>query len=449
MRILLVAPDRHFARDPSAKKVSVPLWAKPVIKIAGLQYAGERRKAPFPPLGLITVASLTPAKHEVRVVDEAVEEIDFDSPADLVGITCNTATFSRACQIADIFRARGKTVVMGGIHPTALPEEALEHCDAVLAGEAEGVWPGLLADVEEKRLQPIYRTPDFPPLGGYPFPRRDLLKSGAYWANTVQTARGCPFGCEFCSVTAFFGGTYRTRPVAEVIAEVESLDRGPVFVVDDNIMAVPEHSGPLFEALKRLPRKIRWYGQASLTMMKHPELLVSAAKSGCRGLFIGLESISERILRKMGKPFNHPCDYRKHFAFLHSLGIRVIGAFVFGEDDDADSIDETVRFVDEAKIDLVQYALATPLPGTKLWERVRDRIVETDRSKYDGRHVTVQHPTLSKERLQEVFNSAYRRTCSYRSIFHRLFTLKGDWFTFLALNLAFRQGTDKWITRGD
>ena len=277
-----------------------------------------------------------------------------------------------------------------------------------------------------------------------------MLKKGGYWMpDTVQTTRGCPYGCEFCSVTEFFGHTYRTRLVEEVVEEVKSLAGKVVLFVDDNIMGKPNYSRELFEALLKLPEKIRWYGQASLTMMKNPHLLELAAKSGCRGLFIGLESISERILKKMGKPFNHPSDYRKHFAFLHSLGIRVIGAFVFGEDDDADSIDETVRFVDKAKSDLVEYTLATPLPGTKLWERVRGRIIETDRSKYDCRHVTFQHPTLSQERLQAIFYSACRRTYSYRSIIRRLSTWKGDLCTFMALNYAFRQGTYGWMARGD
>lgn len=446
MRLLLVAPDLNYLRPAWARKATVPFWARPILRIAGINTNLASRMAAFPPLGLLTVAGLTPTEHRIRLIDEAIEDIDFDSPADLVGITCNTPTSPRAYQIADQFKARGIPVILGGMHPSALPEEALEHADAVVIGEAENVWPKLLSDFETGRLRQIYKNDVFPPLGNFPFPRRDLLKREAYWIpNTVQTTRGCPNNCEFCSVTAFFGRTYRTRPVEEVIAEVESLQGDLVVFVDDNIMAVPEYSTRLFEALIRSPKKIRWYGQAALTMMKHPELLVLAKRSGCRGLFIGLESIFPRILKKMGKPFNQPSLYQRAIDKLHSLGIRVIGAFVFGEQDTPQTIAKTVKFTLRAKLDLVQYALATPLPGTRLWQRLVR--VEGDCSKYDGRHITFQHPY--SQQLQEAFNWAYRKTYTYFSIVRRLLTPKGDWPTFLALNFAFRQGTYGWMARGD
>ncbi len=450
MQILLIAPDINFARAREDKIAHIQWWAKPIIKLAGMQYDGARRKTPFPPLGLLTVAGLTPKEHEVRLVDEAIEDIDFKAPADLVGITCNTSTSPRAYQIADKFRECGKTVILGGIHATALPEEALEHSDAVVAGEAEGIWPKLLTDFQSRELQPIYRHESLPGLGGYSFPRRDLMAPGGYWLrNTVQTTRGCPHNCEFCSVTKFFGRTYRTRPVDEVIEEVKSLEGDLVLFVDDNIMAVPSFAEQLFEGLMRLPKKIRWYSQASINMMRNPELLKLASRSGCRGLFIGLESIFPEILKKMGKPFNQPQLYERAFAMLHSLGIRVIGAFVFGDDDNPSTIAQTVDYVKKAKVDMVQYALSTPLPGTRLWDRVKERIFEEDRTKYDGRHVTYRHPTISASDMQEAFNRAYLETYSYRSIFTRLFPFRGDWPTTIAINLAFRQGTYGWMARGD
>ncbi|HJW88596.1 MAG TPA: cobalamin-dependent protein, partial [Dehalococcoidia bacterium] len=223
------------------------------------------------------VAALTPPEFEVSLTDENVRAIDFRKAPDLVGITALTATAQRAYDIADVFRARGVKVILGGIHPSFLPEEASQHADSVVIGEAEGVWPSLLEDFKANKLQKVYRQPERPSLLGLPIPRRDLFAGGAYFvSNTLQTTRGCPYSCAFCSVTSFFGRSYRCRSVEEVLKEIETFkDRKLVAFIDDNIVGNPRFAKELFRAL--VPYKIKWVAQASVTIAGDVELLQLAA----------------------------------------------------------------------------------------------------------------------------------------------------------------------------
>jgi len=254
-----------------------------------------------PPLNLATVAALTPPEIEVSITDENLLPIDFDRAVDLVGITAVTPTAFRAYDIADAFRDRGRKVVLGGIHPTMLPEEASQHADSVVIGEAEGIWHSLIEDFKAGELKSVYRNRIRPSLGALPWPRRDLFaKKGYVFRNTMSTSRGCPFACSFCSVTSFFGHTYRTRPIDEIVQEIDSFDnRRPIFFVDDNIAGNPRRTKQLFSAL--LPYSIKWVGQASLTIAEDAELLKLAAASGCVGLFIGFDSIYPASLASVGK----------------------------------------------------------------------------------------------------------------------------------------------------
>ncbi|MBP1721887.1 MAG: radical family protein [Deltaproteobacteria bacterium] len=259
----------------------------------------------FARLSLTTIAALTPPEIEVAITDENVEEIDFNEDVDLVGLTAMTMHAVRAYEIADRFRERNIPVVMGGLHASSLPEEAKQHVDAVVIGEAEGVWKGLLEDFQGGRLQPFYRSSGFCTLKSQPHPRLDLLKKEHYWTvNCVQATRGCPFSCDFCSVAQFFGDTYRYRPVDEVIEEVKQLPSGGYFTfVDDNIMGRPAYAKELFQKLA--PLKRIWTSQGSLTMAKDTELLKMAAASGCYALFVGIESLTQDNLAAMNKSYFH------------------------------------------------------------------------------------------------------------------------------------------------
>lgn len=390
-----------------------------------------REHIQFPPLGLAMVAAVTPPGHEIRLIDENLDEIDFDRPVDLVGITAMTCQVNRAYEIAVEYRRRGVPVVIGGHHASLLPAEAAAHVDAVVIGEAEDIWPALLADVAAGRLRPSYRSGRRVDLSRLPFPRRDLFKRGGYAVlNTVQTTRGCPFDCEFCSVTTFFGRSHRARPVEQVVAEVRAVigagtrrrDRF-FFFVDDNIVANPKYAKALFRALA--PLRIRWASQGTIaTFTKDEELLDLAARSGCLSIFIGFESITEEGLKSVGKTFNNGAEYRSNIRKIHRHGIGIIGSFIFGLDHDTPrTFRQTVDFCQRNAIDAANFSILTPYPGTRLAARfeTEGRIRVHDWGAYHAltRDVLINHPTLSGPTLLEGTEWAWKRFYSLPSILMR------------------------------
>ncbi|GAG76628.1 unnamed protein product, partial [marine sediment metagenome] len=278
----------------------------------------NRKKAPGPHLGLAMVAALTPPEVEVSLTDENVTVIDFQKEIDLVGITAITITAKRAYEIADTFRAKGVKVVLGGSHPSALPKEASQHADAVVIGEAEGIWTNVIEDFKANKLQRIYSQRKQPSLLNLPIPRRDLFTNGAYYfRNTISTTRGCPNACSFCSVTSFFGRTYRCRPVEEILKEIETMNyKKLICFVDDNIAGKPKFAKELFRAL--VSYKLKWIAQASVTIARDDELLKLAAASGCMSLLIGFETLSQDNLVAMGKRVNVVDKYEMVIRKIHS-----------------------------------------------------------------------------------------------------------------------------------
>lgn len=376
----------------------------------------------FPKLSLPTIAAHTPPDIEVKILDEVVEDVNFNVEVDLVGISTMTYLAPRAYEIAAKFRARGVKVVIGGIHASMCPEEAKEHADSVVVGEAERTWPLLIEDLRRGELKPFYRETDLPELAGLPIPRRELLNRKAYWTtNCVQTSRGCPFDCDFCTVTIFGGNQYRLRPVEEVVEEVRRLNKGYVVFVDDNIAGNKAYAKKLFKAL--IPLKIHWGSQASLTMTRDPELLELAAKSGCTALFIGVESISEENLISANKRFNKVAKFREEFKRFHDYGIMIQTGMIFGFDhDDESSFERTIEFLEENRIELAMFNILTPLPGTGLYKKMDEegRIIDRDWSHYDGRHVVFKPRLISPETLQEGFFWAYHKFYSVPSILKRV-----------------------------
>jgi len=422
MRVLLVSPDRR--------------------EIVAARARGARRlKAPFPPLSLLQVAALTPPDVDVRLVDEAVEDVDFAAPCDLVGITAFTSSAPRAYDIAQRFRVRGIPVVIGGMHASACPEEALRHCDAVVVGEAEEKWQRLLDDVQRDRLQRVYRSAEYPDISAVPVPRRDLMRREKYIVpDTVQASRGCPHACAFCSVSVFFGRRVRRRPADAVAEEVASLPGRYVVFVDDNIMTAPGYARRLFERLAGAGKQ--WLGQASTTVLENAELIQLAARSGCRGLFVGLETLSERALNQVNKGFNVVAKFKDMIKRLHDAGIGVIGSFMFGFDGEEEGVFErTARFAEKARIDVPQYSILTPLPGTPLYAQIEaeGRIIDRDWSHYDGGHVVFAPQGTSPEKLAEGLKAALRHSYSRLGILRRVLGFSRRFSAMLPLNLAFRQ----------
>ena len=397
-----------------------------------------------PPMCLPVLASLTPPGVKIHLVDENVETVNLAEPADLVAISCMTASAPRGYEIADHFRARDVPVVMGGMHPSVLPQEAAEHSDAVVIGEAENQWPRVFADFAAGRPQQFYRAEERPQLEDLPIPRRDLLRTDRYLTvNLVQTARGCPHACDFCSVSPVFGRRYRFRPIPEVIEEIRSLGSRWVGFPDDNIVASPRRAKELFEAL--LPLNLRWVGQGDLSMAKDQELLKLMARSGCMAMFIGLESLSQDSLAAVNKRANIGVDYERAIAAIHRHGIDIVGSFIFGLDPDQPGVfRQTVAFAERVKLGVAQFPVLTPFPGTPLYDRLKEegRITSFDWSLYTMGNVVYQPRNMTADELRQGRAYAYRRFYSLPSILRRMLVRrpgKSSWLLRTVVNLSYRR----------
>lgn len=342
-----------------------------------------RRGIGYPGLGLATVAALTPPEVRVRIIDEAVEEIDRAAPADLVGITVQGPAAPYAYELADRFRRRGTPVVLGGVHASMNPEEAGRHADALVAGEAEGTWPRLLEDFRLGRLEPLYRNGGMADLATSPRPRHELLRRERYRiAAVLQSSKGCPQGCEFCSLHAYLGSCVRLRPVARVLEEARSLPGRELLFIDDNFYADREHAAALLHGLRSVGK--RWVAETTWQIAFDGELLALARASGCAGLFVGFDSIHPRPeMRKV--PPNAEEVYPEAIRRVRAAGIPVVAAFVFGLDlDGPDVFDRSLRIVLRGGADLVNFSVVEPYPGTPIYRRLEaeGRITDQDWSHY-------------------------------------------------------------------
>jgi radical SAM superfamily enzyme YgiQ (UPF0313 family) len=399
----------------------------------------------FSMLSSLYVATAMPPGVETRIVDEEVEPVDLETNADLIGISFMTFNAPRAYALADHFRLRrGKVVIFGGYHPTLLPEEAIQHADAVCIGEAEPNVPEMIHDFRRGRLRSFYRN-GAADLRRLPIPDRRLLHRSAYAiADAVQATRGCPHACTFCSISAFFGRRFRVRPVEEVIDELKSLRRHVIFM-DDNLTADPEYAKDLFARM--IPLKKRWVSQASTTIGRDPELIHLAARSGCCGLFLGLESLPDQGLADCNKRFNHARDYARLVRGLHDHRIGVIAGIVFGHDVDTPEVfPRTLRFLEETRIDALQATILTPFPGTALHRQLvaEGRIVDRDWVHYDFAHAVFEPKGMSRATLMAGHRWVLREFYSKRAVWRRLawgatYLAAGDlWRTSAALNLSYR-----------
>lgn len=421
MKILLISPEIEGSNLRFTKKEARSFW--------------------FPRLSLTTLASRVPFGDDVKIIDETVDKIDFDADVDLVGISVMTYHAPRAYEISSRFRKRGVKVVLGGIHPSAMPDEAIQHADSVVTGEADEIWPILLEDFKRGSLKPFYRQERLTSLENLPFQRLDLLKPGAYMTNNcVQTSRGCPHGCDFCSVTNFFGNSFRVRPVKDVIREVEALHGDHLVFVDDNIAGNKRYARELFTALKPLNKK--WGSQCSLSLANDPELLKLAAESGCGAMFVGIETLSQDNLLGVNKGFNKVSSYQEYIKKFHDNGIMLNAGIIFGFDNDDESVfEKTVNFLIKNHIGLVLFSILTPLPGTGFYKKVEQegRIIDRDWTHYDGRHILFKPKLMSPEVLQDGLYWSYRQFFSYRSIIKRLTPLRNDFFRVFSLNFGYRR----------
>ncbi|UCH85512.1 MAG: B12-binding domain-containing radical SAM protein [Candidatus Latescibacterota bacterium] len=403
MRLLLINPSNRLS---SMVKIKENRWNKYRV---------------WKPLGLLVLAGMTPNEWKITVVDENLGLPGYeDMPQpDLVGITAFTSQAPRAYEIAAQFRARGVPIVMGGIHASMCTEEALERVDAVVTGEAEGIWPQVLEDVKHSALKRIYE-------GGHadaekiPLARQDLLPDG-YFFGSVQAARGCPLNCSFCSVSTFNGRKYRRRAIADVVAEFKSTRESHILIVDDNLIGTSaKHiadAKELFRALIRANLGKKWIAQATVNMADDDELLELAAKAGCVGVFIGFESPSEEGLAEVRKKFNSRKgrDFRTSVRRIQRHGMVVAGSFIVGLDVDKPGIGERIAAAaNHYGLDLLNVNCLTPLPGTDLWNEMEaeDRIVANDLPE-DWKYYTLTLPVAEYKHLSRTDVLAELNTCNW------------------------------------
>jgi len=380
-------------------------------------------------LAIPTLASLTPPQHEIRIFDENIEDIDYSWGADLAGISVRTMFAKRAYAISETYRKRGVKTVLGGIHPSMCPEEALQYCDSVVVGEAEAVWTTLLKDAEDGHLKRLYKADKFADLTAAPVPIRSFLSRNRYLLDIVQTTKGCPFQCEFCSVHAFDGQKIRNRTVEQVISEVEGInesrskykEKKVIFFVDDNIIANKQFARELFLALR--PYNINWMCQASINISQEDELLDLMSKSGCGAIFIGLESISKQNLTAMHKGINLRYDYLSAIKRIQSYGMLVHASFIVGYDFDSQAaFEELINFIQESHLLMPVINVLTPFPGTKLFRRLEEegRIIHKDWSKYDSKHVVFSPSNMSPEDLIDGYKRIVTAVYSFDAVLKRL-----------------------------
>jgi radical SAM superfamily enzyme YgiQ (UPF0313 family) len=381
----------------------------------------------FPPLGLGIVAALTPSDWEVELIDENFEPFVVRD-ADLVGLTAFTSSVTRAYQIARAYREKGIPTVLGGIHASMLPEEAVQYVDTVVIGEAESVWGKVIADFEAGHLQRTYRGEQID-LKDMPKARHDLFHPD-YIFGCVQTARGCPMDCEFCSVTAFNGHRYRQRPVEDVLDELEALPQKAIFFVDDNIYGYGPHAaeraGTLFQGMLDRGIKKDWLCLASLNFADDEEVLELAGKSGCRVAFVGLEAENSAALDEVNKQLNlhrGVASYEEAFRRFHRHGIAVLGGFIYGLDSDTPAdLRRRTEYIVSTGVDAFQLTMLTPLPGTRLFHTLRDqgRLLYTnfpaDWDHYDMLEVTHKPGSMPPEQLAVVGRHCGRQVYGRRSI---------------------------------
>lgn len=376
----------------------------------------------LPPINLAILARITPEEYEVSILDEHREVIDFNQPADLVALTCMTPLAPRAYEISSEFRKRGIPVVMGGIHPSMMSKEAEQYVDSVVTGEGEEVWMTILKDFEKNSLKKTY-TASRPALEDQPVPRRDLISKG-YFIQTVQTSRGCPYDCNFCSVTQFNGGKYRFRKVEDVMKEIKQIKENRFFFIDDNLIGSGEkctkHAFQLFERLKELKKD--WASQTCITVADDAVLLKKAAEAGARFFFIGFESVEKDTLLFMNKKVNirsKPGYLEDAIKKIHDSGISIVGGFIFGSDTDTKSVfDKTVEFVDRNNLDAAQLTIQTPFPGTNLYRQLvkENRLLyknyPDDWKRYNGFEVVFKPKNMTVDELREGHLNAYKESAS-------------------------------------
>ena len=420
MRILLISPKTNF---PDV----APGWLR------------------IPQLTLPTLAALTPSEHEVLIADEDYDRLPLDEHWDVVGITVMTAVAPRAYDLASLCKRKGAKVILGGIHPSLLPDEAAQFADAVVVGEAEGVWPEVLSDVRRHELKKFYHNSQ-PDISESPFPvckrTRSLFGLPPY-VMPIMASRGCPYDCEFCCVCRVYGRRQRHIPIERIVEHIRRSGATSIMFLDDNIGAVRSYALGLFAALE--PLQVRWTGQAAARFILDDEMFGAALRSGLRGLFVGVESVEPEALAKMPKSLPSIELYEKAIERCRSAGVIFHASLVFGLDEQSrDVFERTLKFLLRNSVPSISPCILTPYPGTPLFDRlVRERrILHTNWAYYDQTTVCYRPKNMEPEELTEKYLEFRDSFFSYASILQRGYDqLRVSPLVYLGMNLAFRRTT--------
>ncbi len=424
-------------------------------------------------LNLPYIAAVTPGDVELKIVDEDYEAIDFDGKVDLVGVSAQTPVAPRAYQIASEFRRRGVPVVMGGVHASMLPDEAIQYVDSIVIGEGEISWPQVIEDFRRGELKPFYRPTTEMNMESLPFPRRDLLNGTHYFPlKLLETSRGCPQKCDFCGVSKFFGNRYRNRPLEEIDRELRILfpkgsgmnpivkrslsliskdlpyflKRRLLYIIDSNVAPNRRFAKELFTLLKEYD--LLWWGHAPVSVGYDEELLKLFSESGCIALNLGFESLSSKNLRSMKKGFNKPKRYVEAIERIHDHGIGIMGTFIVGLDDDDETVfDQITDFVIHNKLDWALSFIMTPCPGTDSFLRLEreGRILTRDWEKYDSLNAVYRPLLISTGELERGLRRTWKKIFSLPSIYRRI--IKGPRIHplfYLIMNWQFYRLTRSW-----
>jgi len=391
-----------------------------------------RHSSFYPSITLEQLISVTPDKHEVEFIDERWQDVDLNWNGDLVGISTLTPSAYHAYEIADEFRKGGKTVVLGGYHPSALPEEAKQHADAVVMGEAEISWPLLLKDFENKKLKPFYRSKTVDP-EMIPSPYRKSKHFPFFGFETVQATRGCPYGCRYCAIQTIEGSHFKARPIKKVIEEIKSFKTKRIFFADSSMTTNSSYTKELFREMKDLDKKFSCYGNINV-LNKDDELLKLSREAGCEQWLIGLDSVNQETIRYIGKKSNKVEEYVSAVNKIRDYGITVMGMFVFGFDTDKPNIfDITLETINKMELERPVFSILTPFPGTVLYNELENegRILTKDWSKYDLRNVVFQPKNFSVEQLRNGLISIIKDSYSVQ----KSLKIRIDFFKYLFGNI--------------
>ena len=374
----------------------------------------------YPSITLEQLISITPDKYEVEFVDERWKNVDLNWNGNLVGISTLTPSANHAYEIADEFRKRGKTVIIGGYHPSALPDEAKQHADAVVIGEAEISWPQLLRDFENRELKPFYRTMSVDPKM-IPSPNR--MPQCFPFFGMIQATRGCPYGCKYCAIQNVEGSLFRVRSVNKVIEEIKSLQAKRFFFADSSLTINSSYTKQLFREMIGLNKKFSCYGNINV-LHNDDELLYLASEAGCESWLVGFESVSQETIEYIGKKTNKVEDYASAVKKIRDYGMMITGLFMFGFDTDKPNIFETtLKAIYKMELDRAAFAIVTPFPGTTLFNELEmeGRILTKDWSKYNLRNVVFQPKNISIEQLLNGRNFLSREFYSFSNCLRRSF----------------------------